>query len=103
MPAGIEFAISGDTDMTRALPQFSQMFNLKSHLALGSHNSDIVLHRVLEIALQFVGVFPAAVAGLKWSQCFTGDALDFIVINRAVLISSREFGRKLTGPFSDNE
>ena len=100
MPSGIKFTIATDANVAGALPKLSQIFKLRCHLGFVAHNSDIVLHRLLEIALQHIGVF--APASLKWAQCFMGDVLNFIAIDIAELIFLRELGGELTGAFSEN-
>ena len=100
MPSGIKFTVATDANVAGALPKFSQVFKLRRHFGFVAHNSDIVLHRLLEIALQRIGIF--ACASLKWAQCFTGDVLNISAIDIAGLIFLRELGGELTGAFSEN-
>src|SRR5207253_6427390 len=71
VPAGVELAISAYANLARPLPQFSQMLELRLHLGFGPHNADIILHRLLEVPLQCIGIF--ALALLKWPQRFTDN------------------------------
>src|SRR5205085_1581323 len=77
------------------------MVELRLHLSFGPYNADIILHRLLEIALQRIGIF--ALSLLKWSQRFTDNVFNFAGIDRAVLILLRELGRELARAFSENQ
>src|SRR2546430_8981432 len=77
------------------------MLELGIHLRLGPYNADIILHCLLEVTLQGVGIF--ALALLKWPQRFTNNVFNFSVIDRAVLIFFSEFNGKFAGAFSKNQ
>src|SRR4030095_14353044 len=77
------------------------MLELRLHLSLGPHNADIILHGLLQIALQDIGIF--ALALLKWPQRFTDNVFNFSAIDRAVLIFLREPSGKFAGAFSENQ
>src|ERR1700719_4033463 len=100
MPSGIKFTVATDANVAGTLPKLSQVSKLRRHFGFVAHNSDIVLHRLLEIALQRIGIF--ACAPLKWAQRFTGDVLKFSAIDIAELIFLRELSGELTGASSEN-
>ena len=77
------------------------MVELRLHLSFGPYNADIILHRLLEIALQCIGIF--ALAPLKRPQRFMDHVFDFTGIDRTVLILLRELGGKFAGAFSENQ
>src|SRR5437764_13915987 len=77
------------------------MLELRLPLGFSPQNADIILHRLLEITLQGVGIF--ALALLKWPQRFTDNIFNFSGIDRAVLIFFRELGGKFAGTFSKNQ
>jgi len=75
-----------------ALPKLSQVFKLRRHFGFVAHNSDIVLHRLLEIALQAYRGFRPRFA--QMAQCFMGDVLISLPLDIAELIFLRELGRR---------
>src|SRR5436305_12841807 len=77
------------------------MVELRLHLDFGPHDAYVILHRFLEILLQYIGIF--ALAPLKWAQRFNNDIFDFRGIGSAVLILFRKLGGKFAGAFSENQ
>src|SRR5678815_3675206 len=78
------------------------MIRDRSHFALITDDTDIMLHDLLQIALHRVRILARAV--LKWLQHLPRIRVKLVVIDFVVWILPRKPGRKFAGAFSkDNE
>src|SRR5947199_9753877 len=94
MPAGIELAVTRDTNTLYILPKFSQMFERRLHLAFMAHDSNAVLHNLLQILLHLIWIFTAAL--LEWCESFARGDVDLGIVD----IAQRIFFGELCGKFS---
>ena len=81
MPARIVFTVAGYSGFLSALLETVELSESFAHFAFVTHNSNQILHGVLQIFLHLVRTF--AVASIEWSEGFMRDAFDFVVVDFA--------------------
>ena len=102
MPAGIVFAIARCGGLGRSLGELGDVVDGLLHQPVLADDSHLVLHHLLQFALDFVGIFAVPVA-LQRFQCGFGEGVHLGVINFAAPIFLRKFRRVLTRALAENE
>jgi len=101
VPTRIVFAIARDRGFFSAHFKIADLFQSLAHFRFVPHNSNQVLHRFLQIFLDSIRVF--TIAALKGSERLARDDVDFLPVDRAVLIFSGEFRCEFAGTFSKHQ
>ena len=101
MPARIEFAVPDDANAIRAISKFFQSFQHRFHFVFIPHDSDAVLHYLLQIVLDLIRIF---VAGpFERRERFARSNINLVVIDLAERILFGEFRSKFSRAFSEHQ
>jgi len=90
MPSGLNSRLPLTPTWPARSQNFSQVLKLRRHFGFVAHNSDIVLHRLLEDRVVAYRGFRPCFA--QMGAMLTGDVLNFIAIDIAELIFLRKLG-----------
>src|SRR5437773_10816065 len=101
MPARVEFAVPDNANAIRPLPKFFQSFQYRFHFVFIPHDSDAVLHYLLQILLDLIRIFVAS--PFERRQRFARSSIDLVIIDLAERILPGEFRGKFSSAFSKDQ
>ena len=102
VPAGVVLAVPGHADARRTLVERRDPGDRFAHLALGAHDADQVLHRLLQVGLHRVGVLGRA-AAFERRQRLGHRPVDDGVVDRRLRVGLGVLGRVLAGPLAEHD
>src|SRR5437879_3106949 len=101
MPAGIELAVSRDTNALRSVTELLQIFQRGNHFVFRPNNTNIVLHGLLEIMLYRVGIFTTT--ALERLERTARHVFDLSAVDLAKRIFPCEVCREFPRTFSKHQ